>query len=56
MWKFAVGLFLVILSNESLKLVAIYGFVNGSSMLIFAALIGDWVDRKMRLKGIPEQN
>ncbi|XP_014662603.1 PREDICTED: solute carrier family 40 member 1-like isoform X3 [Priapulus caudatus] len=52
MWKFSVGLFLVILSQESLRLVATYGFANGLCILILAAVVGDWVDRTPRLKVI----
>jgi hypothetical protein len=51
MWQFAVGLFLVNLDGDSLQLTAIYGFSAGGCVLLFGALIGDWVDRNPRLKG-----
>ncbi|XP_064638843.1 solute carrier family 40 protein member 1-like isoform X2 [Lineus longissimus] len=50
MWQFAVGLFLVNLTGDSLQLTAIYGFSSGGSVLLFGALIGDWVDRNPRLQ------
>ncbi|XP_013389675.1 solute carrier family 40 member 1 [Lingula anatina] len=51
MWSFAVGLFLVQLS-EDLRLVAVYGFTRGGSILLFGAVIGDWIDRNMRLRAV----
>ncbi|XP_063428264.1 solute carrier family 40 member 1-like isoform X2 [Mytilus trossulus] len=50
MWSFGVGLFLVRLSPGSLRLVAIYGFSKGASVLLFAAIIGDWIDNTPRLR------
>lgn len=51
MWSFGVGLFLIRLSPGSLRLVAIYGFSKGASVLLFAAIIGDWIDNTPRLRG-----
>ena len=51
MWSFAVGLFLITLSPESLRLTAIYGFVSGGAILVLGAIIGDAVDRYPRLRG-----
>lgn len=51
MWHFAVGLYLVKLSDGQLRLAAIYGFCGGGCVLLFGGLIGDWVDRNRRLKG-----
>ncbi|VDI15686.1 solute carrier family 40 (iron-regulated transporter), member 1, partial [Mytilus galloprovincialis] len=50
MWSFGVGLFLIRLSPGSLRLVAIYGFSKGASVLLFAAIIGDWIDNTPRLR------
>ena len=53
MWSFGVGLFMVIISPESLRLTAIYGFASGGAILLLGALVGDWIDRTPRLKGWP---
>lgn len=50
MWSFGVGLFLVKLAPESLQLVAINGLARGGSVILFSALIGDWVDKTPRLR------
>lgn len=52
MWQFGVGLFLVIISPDSLFLTALYGFVMGAAVLILGPLVGDWVDRTPRLSGV----
>lgn len=52
MWQFGIGLFLIELEPDSLQLVAIYGFISGAMTLLLSTLIGDWVDRTARLKGI----
>ncbi|OWF35570.1 solute carrier family 40 member 1-like isoform X2 [Mizuhopecten yessoensis] len=49
MWSFGVGIFLVQLEPVSLRLVAIYGFANGGSILLLGAIVGDWVDKTARL-------
>ena len=49
MWNFAVGLYLVKLTPGSLRLAAIYGLVLSSTAVLFAPVIGDWIDRKRRL-------
>lgn len=51
MWMFAVGLYLVKLSNITLTLTAIYGLTGGVCVILLGALVGDWVDRNPRLKG-----
>ncbi|KAL4225216.1 hypothetical protein ACF0H5_015907 [Mactra antiquata] len=50
MWAFGVGLFMVIIYPESLLLTAIYGLSMGCSVLLFGALVGDWIDKTPRLK------
>ncbi|XP_074659121.1 solute carrier family 40 member 1-like [Tubulanus polymorphus] len=50
MWSFAVGMYLVKLDGNSLRLSAIYGFSAGVLILLFGAVIGDWVDRNPRLR------
>ena len=52
MWSFAVGLYLVMLTPNSLQLTAIYGFSAGGAILLCGALIGNWVDRNGRMKGV----
>jgi len=52
MWQFAVGLYLVHLSNGQLLLAAIFGFTCGGLILLLGSLIGDWVDRNGRLRGM----
>lgn len=49
MWSFGVGLFLISLSPESLQLPAVYGFSSGGATLLFAGLVGYWVDNTPRL-------
>ncbi|XP_065661570.1 solute carrier family 40 member 1-like [Hydra vulgaris] len=49
MWNFAIGLYLVKLTPGSLQLTAIYGAVVTSSVIFFAPIIGNWIDRKNRL-------
>lgn len=48
-WAFAVGIFMNKLAPESLRVVAIYGFVISISVIIFGASIGNWIDRNKRL-------
>ncbi|XP_078539819.1 ferroportin-like [Lissotriton helveticus] len=50
MWHFAVSVFLVELYGHSLLLTAVYGLVVAGTVLVFGALIGDWVDKNARLK------
>lgn len=49
MWSFGVGLFLISLAPDSLQLPAIYGFSSGGATLLFAGLVGYWVDNTPRL-------
>ncbi|XP_078331649.1 ferroportin-like isoform X4 [Crassostrea virginica] len=49
MWSFGVGLFLISLSPNSLQLPAVYGFSSGGATLLFAGLVGYWVDNTPRL-------
>ena len=51
MWGFAVGLFLVAINPESLQLTAVYGLVQGATVLLLGPLVGDWVDSTARLTG-----
>ena len=53
MWQFGVGLFMVIISPDSLFLTAAYGFATGGAVLLFGTLVGDWIDKTPRLRGIP---
>ncbi|XP_077978181.1 solute carrier family 40 member 1-like [Glandiceps talaboti] len=50
MWRFSVGLYLVAIQANSLRLAAIYGLCLGMSSVMFGALIGDWIDRNPRLR------
>jgi len=50
MWQFAVGLYLVHIDGNQLRLAAIFGFAGGSCVLLFGGVIGDYVDRNQRLK------
>jgi len=54
MWQFAIGLYLVQLSDKTsnqLLLAAVFGFTCCGLIILFGSLIGDWVDRNGRLKG-----
>ncbi|XP_041102705.1 solute carrier family 40 member 1 [Polyodon spathula] len=50
MWHFAISVFLIELYGHNLLLTAIFGLVVAGSVLLFGALIGDWVDRNPRNK------
>ncbi|KAM9307671.1 ferroportin-like [Gastrophryne carolinensis] len=50
MWHFAISVFLIELYGHNLLLTAVFGLVVAGSVLIFGALIGDWIDRKPRNK------
>ncbi|KAL3832525.1 hypothetical protein ACJMK2_024160 [Sinanodonta woodiana] len=50
MWAFGVGLFMVEIAPESLRLTAIYGFATGIAILFAGALLGDWIDKTPRLR------
>ncbi|XP_048389935.1 solute carrier family 40 member 1-like isoform X2 [Stegostoma tigrinum] len=50
MWHFAVSLFLVELYENSLLLPAVFGLAVSSSLILFGALVGNWVDRNTRMK------
>ena len=51
MWSFAVGLYLVELTPNSLRLTAIYGLAVSFTMVLFGSTIGYFVDANPRLKG-----
>ena len=48
-WSFAVGVFMSKLAPENLRVVAVYGFVISVSVIVFGAVIGNWIDRNKRL-------
>ena len=50
MWTFAVGLYLVKLTPNSLQLAAIYGLFVSLAIIVFAPILGNWIDRTNRLK------
>ncbi|CAL1531470.1 unnamed protein product [Lymnaea stagnalis] len=50
MWTFAVGIFMVHITPDSLQLTAIYGLTMGTTVLLGGAIIGDWVDNSTRLR------
>ncbi|XP_078408221.1 ferroportin-like [Cetorhinus maximus] len=50
MWHFAVSLFLVELYENSLLLPAVFGLAVSSSLILFGALVGNWVDSNTRMK------
>ncbi|XP_065053412.1 solute carrier family 40 member 1-like isoform X2 [Rhopilema esculentum] len=52
MWMFAVGLYLVELTPNSLRLTAIYGLSVSAMLVLFGSSIGRWVDANRRLKVI----
>ncbi|KAJ1100738.1 hypothetical protein NDU88_005819 [Pleurodeles waltl] len=54
MWHFAISVFLIELYGHNLLLTAVFGLVVAGSVLVFGALIGDWIDRKPRNTGIFE--
>uniref|UniRef100_H2Z6Q1 Solute carrier family 40 member n=1 Tax=Ciona savignyi TaxID=51511 RepID=H2Z6Q1_CIOSA len=52
MWYFAIPLFLMDLDPNSLFLTAAYGLTLSASVLLFAPLVGDWIDRTERLRAL----
>lgn len=52
MWHFAISVFLIELYGRNLLLTAVFGLVVAGSVLLLGALIGDWVDRNPRNKGL----
>ena len=48
-WDFSLGIFMNLLSPESLRLAAIQGFVINISVIFFGSAIGNWIDRNKRL-------
>ncbi|XP_040289944.1 solute carrier family 40 member 1-like [Bufo bufo] len=50
MWHFAISVFLIELYGHNLLLTAVFGLVVAGSVLVFGAIIGDWIDRKPRNK------
>ena len=49
MWNFGSGLFLMGLMGDDLRLVGIYGFAKCFTVIMFGAVIGNWIDRSKRL-------
>lgn len=54
MWHFAISVFLIELYGRNLLLTAVFGLVVAGSVLLLGALIGDWVDRNPRNKGVSQ--
>ncbi|XP_043227550.1 solute carrier family 40 member 1-like [Amphibalanus amphitrite] len=50
MWTFAVGLYMVYATPDSLRLTAIYGLVISTSVIALGASVGRWVDTTARLR------
>lgn len=49
LWSFVAGLFMSKMDNSSLRLVAIYGFINSMAVILLGAAIGNWIDKKERM-------
>ena len=52
MWSFAVGLYLVELTPNNLRLAGLYGLSNALTVVLFGPVVGNWVDTNTRLKGM----
>ncbi|XP_078395000.1 ferroportin [Cetorhinus maximus] len=50
MWHFAVFVFLIELCGHNLFFTAVVGLIVAGSVVIFGAIVGDWVDRNPRIK------
>ncbi|XP_078056652.1 ferroportin [Mustelus asterias] len=50
MWHFAISVFLIELCGGNLFLTAVVGLIIAGSVVLFGAIIGDWVDRNPRIK------
>ena len=51
-WAFAIPLFLQHLDAATLTLPAVYGLVVSATSLVFAPLVGKWIDQSPRLRAI----
>ena len=51
-WNFALGLFLVEITPNSLQFTAAFGLAGSGAVLLFGAVVGDWVDKTPRLTGM----
>ena len=52
MWMFAISVFLIALTPGSFLLTAIYGLSVSLSVVACGTLVGDWIDKTQRMKGI----
>ncbi|XP_071965972.1 solute carrier family 40 member 1-like [Antedon mediterranea] len=50
MWSFGVALYLVQFEDGLLRLTSIFGLARTISVLLFGAIVGEWVDRTPRLR------
>ncbi len=52
MWNFGIALFIASISNNSLFIIALTGFIQNLSIVILLPIIGKWVDRTDRLVAV----
>ncbi|XP_052286243.1 solute carrier family 40 member 1-like isoform X2 [Dreissena polymorpha] len=50
MWMFGVGMFMVIIAPDNLRVTAVFGLSSCAAMLLFGPLVGHWVDKTPRLR------
>jgi len=52
MWEMGIVLLIAIISNNSLFLVAVVGFLSSLSIFLFMSIIGSWLDKTDRLVAV----
>ncbi|XP_072366303.1 ferroportin [Scyliorhinus torazame] len=50
MWHFAISVFLIELCGDNLFFTAVVGLIVAGSVVLFGAIVGDWIDRNPRIK------
>ncbi|CAF1248878.1 unnamed protein product, partial [Didymodactylos carnosus] len=52
MWSFAVAIYFITLNDGNLQMVALNGLVINIAVILFASIIGDWVDKTPRIGAV----
>ena len=52
MWNFGIALFIASISDNSLFIIALTGFIQNLSIVLLLPVIGKWVDRTDRLVAV----
>jgi len=52
MWSMAISLYIASISNDSLFIVAVTGFISNLTIILFIPAVGRWVDKSNRLDAV----